>query len=91
MTTTNTKTNKPLITLRDGAIKATIWTNKNDEGRIRYSIDISRSYTDKDDKWHDTHYFGRNELLRVARLAGKAYDAIGEAVAADNADKGDSE
>lgn len=90
MTTTNTKTNKPLATLRDGAIKATIWTNKNDEGRIRYSIDISRSYTDKDGNWHDTHYFGRNELLRVGRLARKAYDAIDEA-ATDNADNGDSE
>jgi hypothetical protein len=88
-TATNQTTNKkPLATVRDGAIKATIWTNPTDKGGVRYSVDIIRSYTDADGKWHDTHYFGRNELLRVAHLAAKAYDAIAIAAAGDNSEDG---
>lgn len=85
-TTTNTNStgsNKPLATVRDGAIKATIWTNPTDKGGVRFSVELSRSYTDAQGKWHDTHYFGRNELLRVAHLAGKAYDAIAQLAAAE--------
>ncbi|QDV71876.1 hypothetical protein [Botrimarina mediterranea] len=78
--------NKPLATVRDGAIKATIWTNPTDKGGVRYSVEISRSYTDAQGKWHDTHYFGRNELLRVAHLAAKAYDAIAQAGIANDED-----
>lgn len=88
-TTTNpSSSNKPLATVRDGAIKATIWTNPTDKGGVRYSVEISRSYTDANGKWHDTHYFGRNELLRVAHLAAKAYDAIAQVAAGDNSEDG---
>lgn len=96
MSTTNTNqatssSNKPVATVRDGAIKATIWSNPTDKGGVRYSVEISRSYTDAQGKWHDTHYFGRNELLRVAHLAGKAYDAIAQAAAGDNSEDGAGE
>ena len=96
MSTTNSNPsngNKPFATLRDGAIKATIWTNPGDAGRVRYSITLTRSYTDADGKWHDTPYFGRNELLRVARLAEKAYDAVNAAAgnAVNDADNGGSQ
>jgi hypothetical protein len=94
MTTTNTTTsNKPLSTVRDGSIKATIWANTTDKGGVRFSVELSRSYTDAQGKWHDTGYFGRNELLRVARLAEKAYDAIAQFAAAEpeTADAGDAQ
>lgn len=88
---TTATTNKPYATLRDGLLKATVWCNTSPEGRPRYSVDITRSYTDKDGKWHDTHYFGRSEILRAARLAEKAYDLIVEAMAAEpNADDADN-
>lgn len=77
------QTNQPHATLRDGALKATIWANSTEEGRTRYSITLTRSYTDAEGKWHDTNYFGRNELLRVAHLAHKAFDVVGEAYAAE--------
>jgi hypothetical protein len=79
-------TNQPHATLRDGALKATIWANPTDEGRTRYSITLTRSYTDAEGKWHDTNYLSRNELLRVAHLAHKAFDAIAEAYAAEPQD-----
>lgn len=75
---TTPTSNKPFATVRDGAIKATIWANEHD-GKTRYSVDLSRSYTDAQGNWRDTHSFGRNELLRVAHLAAKAYDAIAQA------------
>ena len=92
MTTTSKETNSPYATLRDGALKATIWPNTNSEGRIRYSVNFTRSYTDADGKWHDSASFGRNELLRLARLANRAYDTIAEAYAAEgsNADAGEA-
>lgn len=79
-------TNQPHATLRDGALKATIWANSSDEGRTRYSITLTRSYTDADGNWHDTNYFNRNELLRIAHLARQAFDAVGEAYAAEPSD-----
>lgn len=72
------ETNKPITTVRDGAIKATVWANDAKNGGVRYSVTLTRSYTDDEGKWHDTGYFSRNELLRVAHLAHRAYDAIAE-------------
>ena len=71
---------KPIQKLKDGLITATIWANQNDDGKTRYSVNITRSYL-KDETWQETTSFSNGELLRVARLANKAYDAIGEHIA----------
>lgn len=84
------QTNQPHATLRDGALKATIWANSTDEGQTRYSITLTRSYTDAKGKWHDTNYLSRNELLRIAHLAHKAYDTVGEAYSAEPAEAGEN-
>jgi len=68
--------NKPIDTFRDGFLKATIWKNTNDKGDF-YSVDLSRTYKDGEDL-KDTHSFNSGDLLKVARLAGKAYDRIAE-------------
>ncbi len=91
---TTKKNNQPTATIRDGAIKATVWANPGKNGGTRYSIDISRSYTDAQGNWKDSHHFSPTELLRLARLAGEAYDQIGQlrsAVNEDNAEEGSSE
>ncbi len=68
------KTNsKPLETIRDGALKATIWKNQGEKGPF-YSVRITRTYTDDQGNYHDSDSFSGSEILRVARLAGKAYD-----------------
>ncbi len=89
-----TQPNKPVTTLRDGALKATIWRNDGENGP-RYSVILSRSFKDKDETWRDSHSFSNGELLRVSFLAAKAYDQLGalrdadrDAEAADAADKG---
>ena len=68
--------NKPIDTLRDGSLKATIWPNATDEGGVRYSIALVRSYKDKNDEWQDTAQFSSGELLRVAHLANRAYERV---------------
>lgn len=65
--------NKPTATLRDGNLKATIWKRTGEEGSF-YSVQLTRSYTDEAGQWHDTSSFIGTELLRIARLADRAYD-----------------
>lgn len=81
---TTLSTNKPIQTLRDGSLKASIWGNRNENG-VRYSVDLVRSYTDEAGSWHDSRSFSNGELLRGARLLQLAYDRVLELRAADKA------
>ena len=77
----NTQSNKPIDTLRDGAIKATIWKNPIKNGAeqgVFYSVDFSRTYRDEAGNYHDSHSFSGTEPLQIARLATVAYDRIAE-------------
>ena len=72
--TTSTK-QKPVETLRDGGVKAAIWANQTEKGNTFYNVTFSRTYRDGD-TFKDTSSFGASDLLKVARLAAKAYDSI---------------
>lgn len=68
----------PTLKLRDGLITATIWENtiRSDDGdKTRYSISLVRNFKDGD-IWKETSSFNPMELLRAAKLATKAYDAL---------------
>lgn len=71
----NNSTNKPVSTLRDGSLSATIWSNPSEKG-TRYSVNLSRVYTDKEGTLKDSDSFSGSEVLRVSRLARLAYDEI---------------
>ncbi len=71
----STANNKPLHTIRDGSLKATIWKNAAANGEF-YSVRITRTWTDEQGKFHDGDTFSGTELLRVSRLANLAYDEI---------------
>ena len=69
---------EPILKLRDGLITATVWENTTKSGedeKTRLSIELNRSYKDGDD-WKTTSSFSQTELLKVARLATRTYDAI---------------
>lgn len=66
---------KPIDTLRDGALKATIWRNENKEGAF-YSTTLSRTYKDDGGKYRDSHSFASNEMLRVAELARRSHNRV---------------
>ena len=70
-----TQNNKPVNTIRDGALKATIWKNFGEKGNF-YSVDFSRTYQDDQGNYHDSHSFSGSELLRIARMANLAYGEI---------------
>lgn len=71
MTTTN---NKPIDTIREGSLKATIWKNFGDNGNF-YSVEFTRTYK-QGAQFKDSRSFSGTELLRIARLAHIAYDEI---------------
>ncbi len=73
---------QPDDTLRDRAIKATIWgrdyeTKDGEQDRL-FNVAIARSYKDKDGNWKETNRFSPDELLRVSRISEKAYDRTEE-------------
>lgn len=70
MTTTNKQ--QPAAKLRDGAIGATLWRKEGEHG-VFFNTTISRTYKEGE-AYKDTNSFSGAELLRVSRLAAKAYD-----------------
>lgn len=81
------KKNKPLETLRRGALKIAIWSNSTDKG-IRYSTDgVVRSYPDpnQEGQWKETRSLSNGELLQAARLLQLADDFIYEQIAIEKA------
>lgn len=74
---TSNEKNKPVETLRDGSIRATIWKNSSEKGDF-YSVQITRTWQDDEGNYHDSDSFSGSQLLRVAHLAAKAYDRTAE-------------
>lgn len=69
--------NRPIETLRDGALKAAIWENVR-EDKTMHSVQFRRSYRDQDGQIRDTDSFAGADLLRLARLAEQSYDRMRE-------------
>ena len=70
-----TQNHKPVDTIQDGALKATIWKRDGEQGNF-YTVDLSRTYKDDQGNYRDSHSFSGSEPLRIARLANIAYDEI---------------
>ena len=68
---------RPVETLRDGAMKAAIWRNESENGAF-FNVTFARTYKDDKGELRDTESFSGSQLLRLARLAEKAYDRTSE-------------
>ena len=68
-------TNKPIIEVKYGNIKATAWLNQGEKGEF-FSIDVSRLYKDQSDQWQRSSSFGVNDLPLVEKVAADAFRAI---------------
>ena len=68
--------NKPVHEVRIGTIKAAVWKHENENGRF-YSTNLQRSYKDGNE-WKHTDYFGRDDLLVVAKVADLVHTWICE-------------
>ena len=58
--------------IRDGRLKATLWENESERGPY-VSIEVSRTYTDKDGNPRDSRGIFVNDALRASELMRKAY------------------
>lgn len=67
---------RPLDTLRDGALKATIWENPGEDGEIYHTVSLGRTYENQDGKLKDSNSFSASDLLRVAELAREAHGVV---------------
>lgn len=75
---------RPVETLRDGALKASIWKNESENG-IFFAVNFARTYKNGDGDLNDTDSFSGSQLLRLARLADKAYDRTSKLIRAERA------
>ena len=78
--------NRPIHTIRYGAIKAAVWRNVVDLGnnsRPMYNVRFSRCYRDGE-VWKDSGSFGIDDLLLLAKTADAAHSWILEQRAASD-------
>jgi hypothetical protein len=66
---------KPTKEIKLAAIRATIWSNPQEDGRVMHSVSFSRLYK-AEGAWRDGTSYSRNDLLILARAAEKAFDWI---------------
>jgi len=72
---------KPIIQIRLGAIRASIWANDTASGR-RYNVTVGRLYQ-KDGAWKTSNSFGQDEVLVLCKALDMAYLWIAEAKGAN--------
>lgn len=66
--------NKPVHTLRHRSLKATVWENQTAKG-LMCNVTVMRSYREGE-AWHDTHSFGYDDLMNLAKLLYDAHSFI---------------
>jgi hypothetical protein len=66
---------KPVKEIRLASVRAAIWQNQLENGRVMHSVTFSRLYKE-DGAWRDASSFGRSELPLVSRAAEMALDWI---------------
>ena len=72
--TTPASDNRPVHTVRHRRIRATIWKNQTEKGPI-YNVTVSRSFRDGDE-WRDSHSFGYDDLMNLAKVLYDAHSVI---------------
>ena len=73
--------NQPAFKFRLGLITATVWDNDG-----FYSVDLSRSYRDKEGNWQNTMTFSHADLLNIAKCAERdtvTHEVLAVALAAE--------
>jgi hypothetical protein len=79
------KDNVPVHAFRHRSIKASIWRNDTAKGPM-WNVTVVRSYRQDDGTWRDSHSFGFDDLMIVAKFLADAHSYI----AAERAKERDS-
>lgn len=65
---------KPATTIRIGGVKASVWKNETEDGRVFSVTQFTRSYRDKEDNWQETSSFSTDDLPKLELAARKAFE-----------------
>ena len=68
---------RPVDTIPDGNLKATIWRNEAESGPF-YATEFSRTYKDREGNYRDSRSFVGSDLLKLSELAREAYTRTSE-------------
>jgi hypothetical protein len=79
--------NRPVHEIRHRNLRAAIWKNQTEKG-VMYDVHVTRGFRDGD-KWRDSHSFGYDDLMNVAKLLMDAHSFITAAQAAEADDRRD--
>ena len=63
---------QPEKKFRAGAVSATVWMNESEKGSYP-SIQLARSYLDKQNNWKDSKSFNLNDLPKAVLVLEEAY------------------
>ena len=80
-----TETKAKPIEIRDGRIRAAIWTNQGEKGKF-YSVTLERTYTAEENGQKvakSSSSFSGTELLQAQQVLGRAYKLIRDMQQAD--------
>ncbi len=69
-----TQPTKPVAEFKLGLVKAVVWRNETTVGP-RHNVTFARLFR-RDDQWHETSSFGRDDLPLVQRVAEQAHTFI---------------
>src|SRR5262245_60257609 len=81
--------NRPVETLRDGALKVAIFRNRG-EKEDTYAMEPGRLYTDKVGQTREAKSLAGSEALRMAHLLTKGHDRVTEIREQDKREKSSS-
>ena len=63
---------KPVREFRMGRIRAAIWANQSEGGKIRFSVTVKRLYK-VGNRWQDSTTYGRDDLPLVSKVTNMAH------------------
>jgi hypothetical protein len=84
------KSRLPMCEIRSGRVRASVW-DQEQGGSTRWTVTLSRSYRDREGKWHRTSSWDLQDLQHVDRLAQEAGATIQKRKAAVKAPVKDKE
>ena len=65
----------PFKKFRVGNVAATIWQRNTEKGAM-FSIQVTKSYKDKENNWKNTNSLGQNDLPKAILALQKSYEFL---------------
>jgi hypothetical protein len=83
MSENTTDTKRPLYDLKSGRVQVSIWDREGPNGDTRYTVNVSRSYKDKDGTWKRVSSFDPTDLPYLKEAFAKAEEILKQELGQD--------